>query len=993
MPSVNFNRKNLPFLLGGNGEIAVNTADLNLRKPLDEDTAAVFKVGFQAGGADKLQFGLDDTIKLGLSVTASASLTPVFASSSGPAAKLLDKYGVGGFFKSAAAEGKMILAFEAGGSADASASTTFPFSSLKANVQIDAGANGGYSYLRAMDRALPIERLLPEYFKTMRLPEQPGPAKQRAPEPGEAIALRYGGYLRLAAEVSAGHRIAGTKAVSLGSMALSEKYDLSIVGRIGLSAGVAGNFSILVTGDDSLPGWARVQVRRHRAKDLKIAADVNVAFKNQLDNLPSTADEFLGAALGVNAKSFLNVFQRARELSDFEEFKQSIDGLAQRFIGEFTGRAFDRLGSVPEFKKFLGGVNEVVTSYEQLGDRAVTLFDRYADQLPELLSFLERIQDLEDATRDTFRRELNPQLWNMLSQLTDGDPLGFLLKQVSVRGVKIDSLKELKGRAELVQKLIKDPAHAEIRRLVTLAKQSFGLDRMFAELARIDTPDELAAVANEKVGQFVSRLVGRSLDSSANVKQAFQEVRAVLDKIDSFKNKLFDTFKQAANSSYKLALHAEYSRASENDALVDVLINLEHERGTALLAQAGRGDFEEIVTNPDTDLVRLREGVFTHRTRRQSAFNVSIVGWHLNYRYEGFDRVITQTEQRLIPSDQGITVLSTAELQVERKRKRQDEEMHVNFLLRALGESAKVLKASRDSTAFLIETLSSLTARYELAFTDEDTTAAELQDYLAFAEELGLHRQGATPAALEQVLPRAANRGFGRVEASYEVRFGAKAVETLLSVTQVSKKAELAIRTAMRRMVLSNYLKNDTLHDVAFAYASPAVFDVFDKEGFAKFIGGSSQRVFPVSLGEGGVAAPREVALDTAERQVLTTLYNIENSMVRAIEDLYKLLGSGKALNPREFEKKLGSFGDALKNFDRFDQASNRNNVGASTIFAMFDMLVRLASSGDPANISVLRLKSEVNGREVEKLFMSDEAAARDEPAPAKAMSAGGGAR
>src|SRR5262249_3108674 len=154
-------------------------------------------------------------------------------------------------------------------------------------------------------------------------------------QPGEAISLQYGGYLRLGAEVSAGYRLAGTKSISLGEMALSEKYDLSIIGKVGLTAGIAGQFSVLVTAADELAGWARVRVRRHNAKSFGIAADVNVGFKNQLDNLPPTADEFLGAALGVNAKNFLNVFQKARELSDFEKFKATIDGLAQRYIEEY----------------------------------------------------------------------------------------------------------------------------------------------------------------------------------------------------------------------------------------------------------------------------------------------------------------------------------------------------------------------------------------------------------------------------------------------------------------------------------------------------------------------------------------------------------------------------------------------------------------------------------------------------------------------------------
>ena len=585
-----------------------------------------------------------------------------------------------------------------------------------------------------------------------------------------------------------------------------------------------------------------------------------------------------------------------------------------------------------------------------------------------MTAFLDKLQGLSDEAFETLRNDLDPKLWTILAQLTDGDPLGFLLKRVTVGGIKLDSLPELKKRAAAALDLIRKPAHAEIRRAIGLAKQQFGVDKLFGELAKIDTPDELQALANEKVGLFVTRLVGRTLDSSGNVKEAFKEVQAVLAKIDAFPEKLFKTFKEAASSSLKVALHAEYTRASENDSLVDVNVNLAHPRGPELLALAGKGDFEQIIGLNDTQVVRLREGVLTHRTRRESAFRVNIVGWHLNYRYEGFDRVITETEQRLVPSDQGITVFTTATLGVERQRKRQGEEMHMNFLLRALGESAKVVKSDSGNLAYLIETLSSLTARYELAFTDDDTSEMELQDYLSFAADLGLDKEGATIAELRPLLPRAANGGFGQVEASYDVRFGDAALQALLQVEELSDSAEVRIRDAMRLIVLSNYLKSQEQHDVAFSYATPAVFERFRQEGFAAFTN-HSQREFSVKLPV-AIAAPSRVVLDKFELTVLSTLYSIENSMIDAIKDLYAHL-HGPAIEPDKFEKSLGRFGDALQLFDKFDQATNKRGIGTASIFAMFDMLVRLGAGRVSSTTALLRLKSRVAGKDVEKIFLS----------------------
>jgi hypothetical protein len=64
----------------------------------------------------------------------------------------------------------------------------------------------------------------------------------------------------------------------------------------------------VITGVEKLKGWARVRVQRQKSSSFGIAADVQVGFKNELENLPSTANEFLGAALGVNSKNFLDRF-------------------------------------------------------------------------------------------------------------------------------------------------------------------------------------------------------------------------------------------------------------------------------------------------------------------------------------------------------------------------------------------------------------------------------------------------------------------------------------------------------------------------------------------------------------------------------------------------------------------------------------------------------------------------------------------------------------
>lgn len=968
MPTISLKNEHVPFLLGGSGALAVDTGELALGRPIAPDAARLLDVTFDASGSAPLAFGLPDSVKLSVSTKSAVTLLPVFASSPAATRRLLEPYGLGDYFASAANRARGVLCFRVSAAAGVGAQATFGYATLKPTASLDTGADASYAYLRSFDAGLSLQKAVLEFFRDMRLPEQ----GLRAPEPGEAIALQFGGYLRLGAEVSAGYQLAGTKSIAVGQLALSERYDLSIVGRIGLSAQVAGRFTLLVTAGGE-PGWARVTVRRHAEQELRCAADVSVGFRNELD-LPASAHEFIGAALGVNGRNFVNLFNRALELSDFTKFRAATDGLAQKFVEAVIGKTFDTLGSRTEFEKFLAQVSRVVDSYGTVEDRAVALFDRYFDRLPQLTSFLERLQALTAEGLATLRQRLTDDEWTMLAQLTDGDPLAFLLDQVVVGGQRRDSRATLKARADAALDLIRGRAHEDLRRVIATAKLQFGIDALFRDLATIDTPDELRSVANERLGLFVTRLVGRRLDSAANVKAAFAEVQKVLQNVDAFSARLFGAFKEASNSAYGLALHAEYSRATSSDALVDVFINAATERGRALLRQAGRGDFAEVLTASDTDVVRLREGVFTHRTHRHAPFHVNIVGWHLDYQYEGFDRVISETEQRLVPTERGITVYTTTSLELERQRRRRDEAVHVNFLLRALGESAGVLKTRPRDRAYVVDVLSSLSVRYRLAFTDEDTSEMELRDYLAFAQDLGLGPQGATLDHLAPLLPRAANGGFGAVEASYDVRFGQQALDALVAVTGISAAAEKAIRQGLRQIVLANYLKSGEMHDVAFTYATPDVFDLFRREGPGQFTT-PSQRAFVVRLTTPGIAAPSSVVLDRMELHVLATLYNIENALIAAMKGLYKVLG-GKTIDPVRFEKALAGFGDAMTQFDDFDQTSRKGGVGANTLFVVFDQLVRLASRGAPAAAGVLRLASRVGDRRVEKVFASDAAVA-----------------
>ena len=211
------------------GELTLDTGPLALNGSIPSDGSPVFDVSFKAGGEQKIALGQGNTVKIGVSTSAHARVVPVFSSSTGAPLELLKAHGLGDFFADPANASRMVLAFDVGAEAEVAAAGSFVYAPLTATVTVDAGVDGGYSYLKAFPKNAQIQRAIPALFKSMRLPEQ----LTEAPEPGEAISLRYGGYLKLGAEVAAGYELAGTKAFSVGQLALSERYRLSILGKVG----------------------------------------------------------------------------------------------------------------------------------------------------------------------------------------------------------------------------------------------------------------------------------------------------------------------------------------------------------------------------------------------------------------------------------------------------------------------------------------------------------------------------------------------------------------------------------------------------------------------------------------------------------------------------------------------------------------------------------------------------------------------------------------
>jgi hypothetical protein len=965
MADITLQKTDIPFWFSGDGTLDVRVGVSDPTQPLPASDQDLLSVSFKTSGSKPLTVGGLDSFKFGIGAESAVALTPLWASSSAERLKRLDDYGLAGYFGAGADHSeRVLLLFTVGASADADVQAKFKYWDLTASAELKAGADGRYALIRSYPNDTPAGDMVRDILRALRLPAN----VERAPAEDELISFEYGGYVNFKGSVGVGYEIGGAPSFEINQLNFVEKYKLNLMASLGLESRLAGQFKIEVR-RGTRDGWAHVVLRKSRSKFFSVAADVSVLGDLEQEGLPESADDFLSAVIGLKSKNWLNLFQQVKDLSDFGRLEAYLDKLAQSFVEQYTGRAFDALADNAKLDEALGLIRRAADEYDEIGDRAVALFDKYFDaaagaldrRLSDALDFIEGLTSL-----DQLKGHVDPVVWDVVNHLTDGDPLSWLLGKVEVGGQTLNSLDELKGRAGKAVALVREDANKEIRSLIELAKSQFPLDKFIRDLDGLDWV-KLKGLADKRLVGFVERLTGVTVDKLSNgeLGKVVSRFHEVLLAVDGFKNTLYDKIKGALTQTFSFKLHAAYSRATENEALMDFELDLTTPRGKELMKRAGQGDFGGVPAAYDSGVVLLNEGLLTHKVTRESSLSVNIVGWHLGWHYQGIDRLITEAEQRILTDEGQLTIVTTMSVQKERERRRNGERVYTNFLLRFIGESRGVLETDARNGSFLVDIIKRMSSSYELVFDDPGTTEQELAQYLSFADDFGLASSDeAAEEALEPLLPTDAQGNFGDISVTYKARFSEEGLGTLFR-KPFGAADEAFIRKTLRLLVLAGYVNKPFLPARGWSYWTPGVRALWAQEG-AQFRNHSSRKfsIIAPSPFKNLQAPPGGVTLDRTELGQLSTLYNIEESVVKGMRKLSALVQSQQKLSPRDFEKALADFGAALKNYDDFDEGTN-------TVFAVFDRLIQRESAGRPYRNSSLELKSKLDGRTVTKMLIA----------------------
>jgi hypothetical protein len=861
------------------------------------------------------------------------------------------------------------LLFSANG--DVAAGAKIPTGTLSTTFGIGAGGDVAYERLKVYDAEQTANEILSDLLTGTRLPEQVDSVAE-IPEPGEVLITRFGGYLKLKAGMTWGYGLTGSRSIELNQLNLDLDYALRMMAAVSVGYQLAGDFSIEAR-RGAKDGWARFVVRKNRGSQFNFAADFGFDGKLDLKGLPQSADDFLIRLIGADAETALSYFHKAQKYSSLDELEKKLTPMIKGFIHDWSLDLIGKALSDETLQDFLKAAQKVTETYNNLDARIVDLYHAYLDKIPQLRRALGLLAGVSvpaelaalTETDDEEEKEAALDAWE-IAQILWGTSVYPLLLQ-NEEFAKFSQL------ARKAQTFVEDGATKPVRDFLAKLKSATRLDPLFEKLGEIKTAEQLGQLGDARLQEMAGRLIGAAFDKikKNELSNAAKTLQQNLNRIEEFKNNWYKRLTEAVSNKFTFDLYYAYTRASHDRELIDVELNLNRAEGRELARAAASGDFSEVLEKYNSSCVRVNKGVFTHEIEKSARLQINVMGWG----YDSLRQLAQNVEHTIEPTSGGLLHVYAAETSIKQrvtKGRKFKETVESNFLLRAMGETfqpdADSSKAVDPKTRqYLIQTLSNLAVQYDLLESDDHTSPEELKIYLGLAEFLGLFDKQSR-AAFVGDLARQFPAGFGKVKIAYVVRYNDAALREAFSSISGDELRELG-RQTMRQVIGAKYTgMKQTAHlaRVGFAYLSPSLHEVFDKEGFTALQKFKSVTL-PAWFTKG---APMKAPLTSSDIQFLITLCNIEKSYADRLVKLDKVLDRAlkekKPIPPDDLKEAARKFVEMADDLDEW-----RENA----FFAIFDKVVEAALKDVPqakaARESAMVLEITADGKnKVTKVLM-----------------------
>lgn len=898
----------------------------------------VADVDFNFGGKpgepppQKFQFGGKTGMKLGISASVGDQIHLIWPDQEGDDAKILKDYELTEFLT----EDNLYVRLLLHASADVSADTAVPVGALRTTFGITSGGNVAYERLKLYNADLSAKAILSDLFAGVRLPQQIDSAAE-LPDAGELLVTRFGGYLQLRSGLSWGYQLAGSESLDVNQLKLNLDYALRTMASVSVGYKLAGDFSIEAR-RGAKDGWVRFVVRKSRDSQFNFAADFNLDTSHNLQGLPQSADEFLVRLIGADAQTILDQFHKAQQFDSLDKLEAALTPMAKSFVHEWAQTLIGKALTTQTFTEFFSAAKQVADVYENLDERILSLYHNYLNRIPALQKALALVAGATNpAALAAVLAADNGQSGDDTSLSTLD--LVMVLWSSNIQPLLMDNQEFLKFSklAGQAQSFVNDGPTKPVREFIAKLNESLPLDSLFGQLEKIKTADDLKNLADTKLQDLAARLLGKTFDElkKGKLDQTLKSLQQNLKRIDDFKNNWYAKVTEAVNQKFTFDLNFAYTRAAQNSQLLDIEFDLNTDEGRAQARQAAAGNFDDALANVSASYLKINKGVFTHELTISAHLRINVMGWG----YDSLTQLASNAERTIEPTAGGLLNVFATEASIKERVEKGGKfkkTVESNFLLRVLGDSfqpdGQAAPTDQQTRDFLIQTLRSMTVQYDLLESDEQTTPAELSQYLDMAVFLGLLTETSRSvyaADLAKQFPPPT--GLGKVVVRYLVRYDEQMLKEAFKTIPSSDLKKLAQQT-MRQVIGAKFTgmrQTDWQAPLGFAYLSDQVHDLYE-HGFTVLRDSNITVTLPGWFTKG---AEKKTSLTLDDKQRLITLCNLEKSYVDRLIELNDTLHQ-IPIKQKDLEKAARRF---------VEKSDDVNGWRGNAFFAIFDKLVQEA--------------------------------------------------
>ena len=843
----------------------------------------------------------------------------------------------------------------------AAAATVAGPAGLSFGLSAKAGGDVHFSRFRLYDRTDTAGFILSDVLSDVRLPHTRG-TPESAPAADEIVQFGYSGFLELGAALNWGYSLAGTEGIRVRDIDASLEYALKAKAALSMNYRLGGDFALTVQSGRE-PGLVRLAVHKRRDTRFQFAAGFDLDGKYRINGLPETSDEFLAAFLGTDFTSALPILRKVAKLGDFDTLEETVGKLLSSTVQDLARKWLDSALDRTNLGRFLGELDKAITAYDSIDDRIVgVVMDLYEetlgphkDKLELALKAIKRLNSKEDLAKLQ-----DSEVWNLIQRLTGGDVFKVAF------GDSREGFAELHATVTTVLDVASSPDFERLRELIEGVKGELKLDVLFGKLEKISTPAKLKSLSDKTLQGLVERVVGRTFEDirDSDTAARLREVHATLKKLDAFKHAFHEHLKQALEQSVSLRINFLYTRATADQALLDVEIDITEAAGRQLFQDAVAGRMREVFLQATgSGLVRVNEALLSHEVTRASQLQINVLGW----THKRLVEVVSRTEHSLQSQAGGLVQVFATEAAIKEQVESggtNKETMQSNFLLRMAGESFGA-GSSASTRKFIVRTLERMSVNYDILQSDDLTDARELAEYLALGEHLKL-----VPAGMLAELQQQFRGGFGKVTARYVVRYDHKAIHDAFTALPTDDVVALSRLTA-RRLVASQFVQSRERAfkaAIGLAYANPDVATIFYDQGITQLERTTITVRVPGAITGGASVNDTIGTVDRDPRKsILGTLFNVEAALAERLGRLDRKIDEArlrqKPIEVEELEEAARAVMSAAGDMNQFG--------GPNTFFAIFDELIAIGGAGKAHRESALVLEIQPpDGEKVTKFLM-----------------------